>query len=172
MAENELNAVFKKVVEESAKSIAHLGFKRNGLKISKCLDGNCALIEFQKSRDNTADRIKFTINLAVICGKLLELFQPPLEKAGSADSHFWNRSGGLLGGEPDKWWELTPSTNEKVLMNEISSLVREKAAPYVLQYVRSDALIQLWKSGKSPGLTHKQRLQYLKRLEGDASTSQ
>jgi hypothetical protein len=37
-------------------------------------------------------------------------------------------------------------------------------APYVMRYLGADALVGLWRSGQSPGLTETQRLRYLEKL--------
>jgi hypothetical protein len=124
------------------------------------LGSSVAVVEFQKSMDNTAERLRFTINLAIVCDGLRPS-ETPLERVHSYEGQLVERIGWLLPNRGDKWWELTAATNVEAIATEVSRLIEEKAIPYLLPYLDIEALIALWESGEGPGLTDFQRLQYL-----------
>jgi hypothetical protein len=74
-----LDVAFGQVVETTAKKVDNLGFRRQGSVLRIARQRNAGVIEFQKSTKNTSEKILFTVNLAVICGALLEPDQPSLE---------------------------------------------------------------------------------------------
>jgi hypothetical protein len=161
MARAALDEAFGRIVEMTAAKVAQLGFARRGTVLRTLSQGNSGIIEFQKSIKNSGDKLLFTVNLAVIYGELLEPDQPTLEKARSLDGHLRQRIGMLLPSRPDKWWEITATTDVTALATEISNLVSNKAAPYIRRYLDTSELIALWESGKSPGLTETQRVRHL-----------
>lgn len=142
-----------------------MGFAKRGNSLKKKLGNNVGIIEFQRSRQNTSERLIFTINLAVIHGDLLDEWRPPLDNAVSMDGQLVERIGWLLPEGQDKWWEITKATDQDALVNEVSDLIRDKGAPYIQRYLDVDELIALWESNKSPGLTAKQRDGYLERIK-------
>jgi hypothetical protein len=101
----------------------------------------------------------------VVCEALLDSYEPPLTTAGSAHGHLQERIGWLMPRPADHWWDITEATDVTALTSEVSDLIATKAAPYVMQYLDTDALIALWESGRSPGLTEKRRVEYLDKLK-------
>jgi len=160
-----LDAAFGQVVETTAKNVDKLGFRRQGSILRVIRQGNAGIIEFQKSTKNTSEKILFTVNLAVICGALLEPDQPSLEKARSTDAHLRQRIGMLMPGRPDQWWEISEAVAVGALASEVSEVIANVGAPYVAHYLDVDELIALWESGKSPGLTETQRVRCLEQLK-------
>ena len=164
MSRNGLSQAFDQVIQEAAEKDSVLRFRRQG-STHRVIEQDCAgLIEFQKSTTNSADQIRFTINLAVVCRALLNPDQSSLEKARSPEAHLRLRIGMLLPGRPDKWWEIKDGVNVAELAGEVSTLIATEAAPYVTRYLDRGELISLWRSGESPGLTETQRLRYLEQL--------
>ena len=159
-----LDTAFRQIIVATFAAVAELGFVRRGLILRKIVQGNAAVIQFQRSVASSRDKILFTVNLAVVCGELLEPYQPALEKAGAFDSHLWDRIGMFLPGRPDKWWEITEATDVNELAAEVSSLVSSQGAPYILRYLDTNELIALWQAGQCPRLTDRQRVMYLERL--------
>ena len=160
-----LDAAFGQVVETTAKNVDKLGFHRRGSILRIVTQGNAGIIEFQKSTKNTNNKIFFTVNLAVICGALLEPDQPSLEKARSMGAHLRQRIGMLMPGRPDKWWEISEASTVGTLASEVSEVIATEGAPYVARYLDVNELVALWESGKSPGLTEMQRVRYLEKLK-------
>lgn len=159
------DAAFGQVVETTAKKVDKLGFHRQGSILRIVRQGNTGIIEFQKSTKNTSGKILFTVNLAVICGELLEPDQPSLEKARSMGAHLRQRIGMLMPGRPDKWWEISEAAAVDALASEVSELIATEGAPYVARHLDVNELVALWESGKSPGLTETQRVRYLEKLK-------
>lgn len=165
MAHAVLEQVFGQVIEPTVSMVSPLGFTRRGAILRTFRHGNSGIIEFQKSTKGSSGKLLFTINLAIVCGELLGQDQPDLEKARSVDAHFRQRIGMLLPDRPDKWWEITETTDVNALATEVGNLISKEAAPYIQRYLDTNELIALWKSGKSPGLTETQRVKYLEMLD-------
>ncbi len=154
-----------KVVDMTMTKLKPLGFTRASNGLRKIDSGNLAIVQFQKSLANTKSNLRFTINLAIVCGALLDPQHPPLKKAGITYAHLRQRIGMLLPDRQDKWWEITGSQADDALAAEISDLIATTAAPYILRYLDSRELVRLWKNRISPGLTGAQRERYLEELE-------
>ena len=159
--------IYDRIVESCANKLGPLGFSRRGFILRKMANGNTAIIEFQRSTKSNQRETRFTINLGVICKDILDEGQPTPAQASSANAHLRQRIGVLLPGRPDKWWVIEPKTDVDALEAEVSNLIVEVAVPYLEPYLDSNALAELWASGKSPGLTEKQRLEYLTKLNAD-----
>jgi len=160
-----LNDNFKKVIEATAKQLQPLGLIRRGMVLRIMGQDNCGIVEFQRSTKSSKERLLFTINLGVVCGDLLDLGPAGLKKARIIDAHLWQRIGMFLPGRPDKWWEITVSTDSDALAREVADLVFEKAVPYIQRYLSTDSILTLWESGESPGLTNGQRANFLAMLK-------
>lgn len=164
MSVRELDEALKRVVSATADKAASLSFTRRGALLRVLSGGNAGVIEFQRSTASTKTRLVFTINLGIVCGRLLDPEQPALDKATSIDAHLRQRIGMLMPGQPDKWWEITETTDAETLAEEVSTLVSSEAVPFVRRYLDTSDLIALWRSGRSPGLTETQRVRNLERL--------
>ncbi len=68
MSRAALDGAFNLVLEETAKRVAALGFRRQGALLRAVNEGNAGLIEFQKSTKSSADHILFTVNLGIVWG--------------------------------------------------------------------------------------------------------
>jgi hypothetical protein len=164
MAREELNQAFREIIDTAARKLSAQDFRRVGTTL-RIIRNECAgIIEFQKSTTSSNDCIRFTINLALACGALLEPDQPTLEKIRSPEAHLRLRIGMLMPGRPDMWWEIKDAADVSELAEEISTLIATAGAPYVVRYLDRKELISLWESGQSPGLTESQRVRYLHRL--------
>src|SRR5713101_6912488 len=118
-----LNEIYNCVVDSSVQKIRSLGFVRRGTTFRKVSHGNVAIIEFQRSTKSDRHELLFTINIGIVCGKLIEEEQPPLTRAGSVDAHLRLRIGMLLPERSDKWWQITEETDRDRLLAEVSSLI-------------------------------------------------
>jgi hypothetical protein len=140
------------------------GFVLRGMLFRKTIGDTSVLVEFQKSDQSSRERQLFTINLAIVCGKLLPAGSSALPKADVTDGHLTQRLGFLLPEKNDKWWELTDRTNTAALSKQMIDAMVGEALPYLDRFLTPDALIELWESGKSPGLTAVQRARFLSQL--------
>jgi len=158
-----LEAAYAEIVETVARRIAVAGFAKRGKVLRVVRDGNCGLIEFQKSTKSSKNKLFVTVNLGVVCGDLLE-GGTKLEKTTTIDAHLRLRIGMFLPQRRDKWWELAETKEAAGVASEIGELVHNKAVPFIEQHIANSSLLAMWESGVSPGLTDFQRLQFLEKL--------
>lgn len=166
MSVGELDALMNRLIRDIAIMLEPEGFARRQKTLRAKTGGNAALINFQKSDQSSDQRLVFTINLAVVCGALLDVERSGVDRADIADSHLRIRLGMLFEEPSDKWWEITRSTDLNSVSADLIQSILKAALPYLRTYLRTDALIDLWRSGKSPGLTATQRSRFLAELEG------
>jgi Domain of unknown function (DUF4304) len=164
MARSVLDEAFNKVVMATGDRLKPLGFVRGGSILRVINQNNCGIVEFQRSRKSSRERLFFTVNLGVVCGELLDSTSCHPEKAKSVDAHVRLRIGMLLPDRPDKWWEISESTDLDSLATEVSEIIFKVAVPYIQHYMRTSVIADLWKSGQSPGLTDRQRVMLLDKL--------
>ncbi|MEZ5901352.1 MAG: DUF4304 domain-containing protein [Hyphomicrobiaceae bacterium] len=166
------NDILLEVVRVCAMALKPLGFKKSGNSLSLINKGNLGLIEFQKSRTNDERILRFTVNLAVVSAKLLDKFEPSINKATSANAHLRLRLGMLLPKVlKDQWWEISAKESVDQLAAELSNALVQYGAPYVCSHISDDQLVELWMSGQSPGITEFQRNSYLQKLRDGACRS-
>ena len=165
MAGSALEERFDQVVDSVAATLTENGFSRRGRVFRFVRDGNCAVVEFQRSSPSTHDLIRFTLNAGVVCGALLDDGRAGATKARFIDAHLSERIGRFLPAPTDKWWDLGASNDLEATIAEINRLLKTKAVPYLKAHLTNSALVDLWESGKSPGLTEGQRQRNLKELK-------
>jgi hypothetical protein len=155
------DALFKNIVKLAAKNLSARRFSHDRQTFRKIANGNCGIINFQKSQSSSKDHIIFTINIGVFYGSLAEDSDCRLTKADVWDAHLRERIGLILADRHDKWWEITPETNAGLMFSQNIDVACERAADYVNKHLTIETIVDLWESGKSPGLTDHQRIKYL-----------
>jgi Domain of unknown function (DUF4304) len=170
MNKTDAEELFSELVKAVGEKLKPLGYSRRGQVFRIIANNNCGLISFQRSTSNTKDSISFTINLGVICGYLWDVTIPQLKDAQIVDAHLSQRIGHLLPEHQDKWWQISSLVNFEQLSGEIVDLVSSKAVPYISNFFNTNSICALWESGKSPGLTEFQRVQFLSKLKSKLST--
>jgi hypothetical protein len=160
-----INETFSGLVKAVGAKLKPLGYTPQSRLFRILVHNNCGIIEFQRSVKSSAESLLFTVNLGVVCGKLLDSGPSGLMKARTMDAHLRERIGMLLPDRPDKWWEITEETNRDSLIHEISEMIVKKALPFIERYLDTNSLIALWESGQSPGLTEVQRVRLLAKLK-------
>lgn len=159
-----LDLAFSKVVGFTAHRLLQFGFKKSGSVFRLISGDNAALIEFQKSRHNTSQKLSFTVNVAVVCGLLLDPDALTVKKCRAIDGHLRTRIGTFLPDQQGKWWEIIHTTDEDSLSIEIAYIICDMVVPYLLRYIKTSELITLWESGQAPGLTENARIKKLEML--------
>lgn len=167
MPRGALEVGLKIVISKIADELQPLGFERHGTMLKSVEDGNALLLDFQRSDTSTKERILFTINLGVVCGDLLDRERTSISKATILNAHLRTRLGALLDPPGEIWWAIDASTDNESLATELVHLLVRRAVPYLFQYKQTQALIALWETGKSPGLTASQRTQFLSELKAN-----
>lgn len=140
--------------------LSSMGFKRKGMNFVLYADASSLIVQVQKSTSGSSDNPRLTLNLGVVCG----LLTPDAKKAKLEESHLRMRIGSFLPERPDKWWTLSSEADAHRACLEINTILIERALPYLRQYLSPDALLSLWESKESPGLTEVQRVRYLEQL--------
>jgi hypothetical protein len=159
------DAKFQSVMMLVGEALLAFGYRKSGAILRKIAGSNAAIIEFQKSRDSSREVVQFTINLAIVCGKLLDPDRASLGKAKAMEGHFRMRIGEALPGNEDLWWNIAADSNAEALAHEISRTLIERAVPLLASFEDTRELLALWKSGSSPGLTDVQRARYISELQ-------
>jgi hypothetical protein len=152
-----VNELFDRVIRTTTARLQPLGFSQRGLVLRVMGQDTCGIVQFQRSTKSSKDRILFTINLGVVCGELLVNGCEGLRRARVSDAHVRQRIGSFLPRRPDRWWEITRSTDPDALALEISGLLVEEAVPFIQGLLSPGSIISLWESGQSPGITDGER---------------
>lgn len=160
-----LDSKFEAVISGIASHLKSYGFERQGKVLRAINNGNAAIVGFQRSDRSSGHQIIFTVNTGIVCGDLLDTERTTIEKSTIEDAHLRSRLGSFLDPAQDTWWEIDASTDSESLVEEISQLLLRRAVPYLEQYGHTRALMTLWETGKSPGLTAVQRSRYLSELK-------
>lgn len=164
MANDVVEERFKALLMGIGACLKPHGFAKRGNAYRRLSSGNSAIIEAQRSQSSNGDTIRFTLNVGVICGRLLDDYQPEISKAGSMHAHLRERIGAFLPTHEDKWWTIDASTNPDEMVAEIESLL-SASAQFLLDHATDAQLISLWETGVSPGLTAGQRQRCLRELK-------
>lgn len=164
MAADDVELKFKVLLKGIADLLKPRGFSKRGMSFRRMSSGNVALIAAQRSQFSTAGSTRFTFNAAIICERLLRDEGPTISKAGLMHAHLSQRIGEFLNEPTDKWWELDDASDPSVVLTDLAPLV-ELAASFLVEYTEDAKLIDLWESGRSPGLTGGQRRRYLQDLK-------
>jgi len=174
LCESELNistpsTLFATLLKEVAIVLRWANFRRRRQSFWIEADGNTALIDFQRSRSSSAQRISFTINLGVRSARVAAFLSsgPELLDPGIADCHWRQRIGLLLPEGEDKWWTLENVQDLADLRRDLIPILRTTAVPTLLAHLRDSALRDEWLNGHAPGLGEIQRLLYLAVLMRD-----
>jgi len=164
--DGDVETKFKQVLTATWSILKAAGYSKRGSRFRLARDNNIAMIDFQRSTENSAKTLKFTVNLVVISGEAMRRWDPEkdLSKASIWDAHLQERIGVIVANE-DRWWTITPYEPVSAIEAEISHIVEMHAIPFLERYARDTDLIALWRTGRSPGLTEGQRVRNLAFLE-------
>jgi len=151
---------YKELINLVDSFLGKKGFLRNGSCFYIKNNKNWGLIDFQKSKNNTDDEIKFTINIGIYSSALFEFFSPdsPEKKPSIEDCHWRMRLGFLLPNNKDLWWIIRKGQSLDSLASELMTYIENLAIPMMMEHISDEKLLNEWLSGKSPGLTDIQRL--------------
>lgn len=155
-------AVYKQTIGSAAAAVLRpLEFRRNGHVFTRQLGEVFHIVSLQSSVSSTASFLKITVNLGV--------FVPSLADAGTKPallaSHWQTRLGFLMPERIDYWWEVSCDGDAERVALQIVEAIKTYALPQFAQLETRDALVTLWRAGRSPGLTAFQAKRYLERLE-------
>jgi hypothetical protein len=138
-------------------------FRKSGLKFSSIRPEATLLVGLQSGAGTTQEGLRITCNLGIV-----------LHALGSRDNHdiwdsHWRERIGYFMPEPrDHWWVCSTDDTAMTAGREMAALLESQALPEMERLASRAAMIALWTSGRSPGLTEYQCSQYLQRLAQDS----
>jgi hypothetical protein len=154
-----LEAWKKLVAAPVADALKLRGFRKVGLNFSAARSGVTLLVSLQSSSGSSQGSLKITCNLGIRVDQLAD--RPALSVW---EAHWRERIGFCFSDPHDHWWECASDEDARKAGQEIAALLEAQALPIMEQLATPGALVALWSSGRSPGLTEPQRLDYLSRL--------
>jgi hypothetical protein len=154
--------VFAAVVAAAGATLKQRGFRRRGSKFIRIGNEVVSLVEFQRSRDSTAASLTFVINYGVAVLSLLELEGVDAAKLWWTQCHWSERVAGKDG--TGAWWPVRDHDDTNQLATWLIDLVGREALPALEKKQREADLVDLWATGKGPGLIEARRLLFLGQL--------
>ena len=172
MANEMLEAKFKIIVDATAKVLKPLGYKKSGTVFRRFLDGNSAIVAFQRSASSNYDYIKFTLNLGVACGDVFPEYAwgQTIEKIRCESANIDTRIGFLMPDPEDYWWELVDSTDVEPIAQEIAELVLSKGIPWIDARLSTSAMLAFWEA--YPEGLNRRALEIYRRKRGNVANSE
>lgn len=147
------------------------GFRKTGSVFSRSCADVVHLIEVQGSRTNLAGDARFTINVAVFAPAVLYPDIRDITKPSVGLAH-WRERIGFLGNEQvDLWWNVHNDFEAQEAAAELTQRVRTHALPALAKLPNLASLVELWRTGRSPGVPPKLRDDFLSRALAAAANS-
>jgi hypothetical protein len=109
----------------------------------------CYQVSLQASTSSTAQSLRVTLNLGVWLGALSSEGETP----DVWSAHWRARIGSLMPQPSDRWWDASSDREAAAVAVEMSHVTKLLALPAFEALSTADALADLWRSGRSPGLT-------------------
>ena len=138
------------------------GFRKSGLKFSSIRAEAILLVSLQSSVGTTREVLRITCNLAIVLHALGRR-----DNHDIWDSHWKERIGYFMPEPRDHWWVCSTDDTARTAGREMAALLESQALPEMERLASRAAMIALWTSGRSPGLTKHQCAQYLRELAHD-----
>jgi thioesterase domain-containing protein len=153
-------ASFKKtVLDAMAGALKGNGFKKRASVLSREVGDVVQLVSLQSSQQSTSDCIRVTVNIAVCIPRLLQDGLPSVW-----DGHWHKRIGDFAAVPADRWWTIASAENAAQAASEICETLEASVVPTLQSLSSSSALLQLWRSGQSPGITKGQASRLIEAL--------
>ncbi len=116
------------------------------------------MVDLQSSTGSSRDALRVTCNLGIRVDRLADRPGPSVW-----DAHWRVRIGSFLPDPHDHWWECTSDEEARQAGRETAGQVESRVLPAMEQLATPGALVALWSSGRSPGLTERRRIEYRSR---------
>lgn len=147
------------------------GFRKKGATFTRTIDDDVALlVNLQKSTGSDSASVRATVNLGVFSFVVSRACDhQDLWRHASATPSIWNchwreRIGFLMPDPSDRWWTVTSVEEATKAGDEMGAALIRYGLPALDQVGSTDRLRALWARGESPGLSEKQREEYLAAL--------
>ena len=146
-------------------ALAPLGYRKSGAVFMRPAREVVHLIEIQGANTNLAESARFTVNVGVFAHGLDAPDRRGAAMPSMPAAHWRERLGFLMPEYTDVWWTMKSREEAEEAGRDIAERVARHAIPALKQLHSREALVSLWRSGQSPGLTAVQRAAYLDRLQ-------
>jgi len=153
----------KLVAAPTAELLKKRGFRKSGGRFSAERADAVMVVAFQSSQMTDRNHLKVTVNLSI----RLKGLQDAWSDIGGA--HWAQRVGHFMAIPSDHWWTCNSDEEAKRAGEQIAALLERAALPEIERLASAEALRALWASGQSPGLTEKQRTDFLSMLANKRS---
>lgn len=142
------------------------GFARKGNSFVRKNEHFWLIVNWQKSTDSAPGQTKFTINIGVHDLRLAGLEGETLETPPDVwRCHYRTRLGRLMSENDDKWWTVLNGVSEDSAVVELADAIRAYLLPFFVKFRIPEALLNIWKTGQSPGQTNAMREKFIGLLE-------
>jgi hypothetical protein len=124
------------------------GFVKHGDTFSKRIEGNVAVIEFQRSPDSTPSEYVFFVNLQTT-SRLVYWFERGQSKLPDVpkDDHWWVRLGELLPKKASWGWKIENQEEASWMAEGILDALREYGLPLLETHAHDQDLLEGWTRG-------------------------
>jgi len=149
----------RRILEVMAEVLRAAGFRKKGTHFARDIADVVHLVTLQSSVGSTADAVRVTVNLGV--------WVPALEGDAIPDiwsAHWRERLGFVMPDKRDVWWDAASEGEARVVADRIANAVRDFGLPALSRLANRRALLDLWRTGSSPGLTEVFAERLMKRL--------
>jgi hypothetical protein len=137
------------------------GFRKSGLKFSRPVNDIIHLVTVQSSVGSAAGWLKATVNLGIWIPALTGEDSTP----NVWEAQWQERLGFLMPKPYDRWWEAGSDAEAVAAGREIAEALTSFGLPTFDALATSESIAELWRAGRSPGLTEIWAQRLLKMLE-------
>jgi len=152
-----------RVAAPTAELLKKRGFRKRGWRFSAERADAVMVVAFQSSQATDRNHLKVTVNLSIHLKGLQDTW------SGFGGEHWAQRIGRFMAVPVDHWWTCSNDDEAKRAGEQIAALLEQAALPEMERLACAEALRDLWASGQSPGLTEKQRTNFLSMLTDKGS---
>jgi hypothetical protein len=155
--------LLKLVVRDLDLVFREFGFRRNGSTYRKHLNGNSVIVALQRDSRAPANTLRFTIDLGITSSRVLSFFNEDFDSGDRVDitDSCWRERIGAVFGSDDIWWTVTSEAEAETIAEEIRATLERDTLPFLIEIASDERLRDIWRTGRSPGLTELQRLMNL-----------
>jgi hypothetical protein len=153
----------KQIFRDLDHVLREFGFRRDGLVYRNHLGSNSVILAVQRDSRAPSNALRFTVELGITSSRLLSFFNEDFESSDRVDitDACWRERIGVILGSDDVWWDVADSSEAEAVARELRRALTDVAIPLLLEIASDERLRDIWRSGRSPGLTELQRLMNL-----------
>ncbi|WP_457356550.1 DUF4304 domain-containing protein [Roseateles sp. P5_D6] len=141
-----------------------LGYRKSSALFRREIGDVVHLIEVQASVSNKVGDASFTVNIGVFAPELVYADVRDVTSPSIPLAQWRTRLGQLAPESQDLWWCATTRVDAEAAAKDIVERIEKHALPALAALPDLASLGSVWKSGRSPGLTERQRVEFLNRL--------